>query len=121
MLITKLMVRPLKDRVVHVAPVVRYFKPYGTGLAKLGESILSEDGYEALRLADREGFYHDEAARRMNISRQTFGRIVTNARRVVADAVVGGKALRIEGGNVSQVSTIRELSRYAKRKKRGWA
>ncbi len=54
------------------------------------------DELEALRLADVEGLYQEEAARQMNISRATFGRIVEAAHRKVADAILHGKALRIE-------------------------
>ena len=51
-------------------------------------------------MADFEGLYQEAAAIRMGISRQTFGRIVESARRKMADAVVNGKCLRIEGGEV---------------------
>ncbi len=54
------------------------------------------DELEALRLADVEGLYQEEAARQMNISRATFGRIVEAAHRKVADAILHGKALRID-------------------------
>jgi predicted DNA-binding protein (UPF0251 family) len=58
------------------------------------------DELEALRLADLLGLYHEEAAGRMGVSRATFGRIVERARRKSAEALVEGKALRIEGGPV---------------------
>ncbi len=61
------------------------------------------DELEALRLADVEGLYQKEAARQMNISRATFGRIVEAAHRKVAEAILHGKALRIE----SEESTTR--------------
>jgi predicted DNA-binding protein (UPF0251 family) len=54
------------------------------------------DELEALRLADVEGLYQEEAARQMNVSRATFGRIVEEAHRKVADAILHGKALRID-------------------------
>jgi len=60
--------------------------------------VLAFDELEALRLADLEGLYQEEAAARMQISRQTFGNIVKTARRKVADALVNGKAIHIEGG-----------------------
>jgi len=69
--------------------------------SSLEEVLLSFDEYEAIRLADLEGMYQEQAAVRMNISRQTFGRIVKSARRKVADVLVNGKGLSIEGGNVS--------------------
>jgi predicted DNA-binding protein (UPF0251 family) len=62
------------------------------------EVVLSMDEVEAVRLADLDGLYHDQAAEKMNISRQTFGRIVEKARSKIAKALVQGLALRIEGG-----------------------
>jgi uncharacterized protein len=58
------------------------------------------DEFEALRLADLDGLYQEQAAEKMKISRPTFSRIVDSARRKVADALVHGKALRIEGGPI---------------------
>jgi transposase-like protein len=58
------------------------------------------DEFEAIRLADLDGLYHDKAAERMKISRQTFGRIIGEARHKVAEALVKGLALRIEGGEI---------------------
>jgi hypothetical protein len=63
--------------------------------------LLTLDEYEAIRLADLEGLYQEQAAARMKVSRQTFGRIVETARRKVADVLVHGKTLRIEGGPVA--------------------
>lgn len=92
------MVRPIKHRSVYEAPCVDYFKPRGIPLHELEEVCLTLDEYEALRLADLEGLYQEEAAQQMNISRATFGNILLSARRKVSDAIIGGKALRIEGG-----------------------
>jgi predicted DNA-binding protein (UPF0251 family) len=58
------------------------------------------DEFEAIRLADLGGLYQEEAAEKMGVSRPTFSRIVESAHRKVADALVHGKALRIEGGPV---------------------
>ncbi len=60
------------------------------------------DELEALRLADALGMYQDEAAARMGISRATFGRIVEAARKKTAEALVHGKSLRIEGGEIME-------------------
>ncbi len=76
------------------------FKPAGVPARELEEVSLGLDGAEAIRLADLEGLYQDAAARRMGVSRQTFGRIIEAARRAVADAVINGKRLRIEGGEI---------------------
>jgi len=75
-------------------------KPAGVPARELDEVILGFDEAEALRLADLEGLYQEAAARSMGVSRQTFGRIVESARRKAADAILNGKALRIEGGEI---------------------
>jgi predicted DNA-binding protein (UPF0251 family) len=79
-------------------PESNYFKPRGIPLSMLEEVILTVDECEAIRLADLEGFYQEQAAEKMKVSRQTFGRIIESARRKVAKALVKGKALKIEGG-----------------------
>jgi predicted DNA-binding protein (UPF0251 family) len=66
----------------------------------LEEVVMTLDEFEALRLADLNGLYQEQAAAQMAVSRPTFSRIVDAARRKVADALVHGKALRIEGGPV---------------------
>jgi predicted DNA-binding protein (UPF0251 family)/predicted Fe-Mo cluster-binding NifX family protein len=76
-------------------------KPQGVPASSLGEVVLGFDEAEALRLADLEGLYHEAAARSMGVSRQTFGRIIEIARRKVADAILNGRALRIEGGEIN--------------------
>jgi len=65
--------------------------------------LLELDEFEALRLADVEGLYQEGAAEQMGISRQTFGNIITAARRKVADALVNGKLIRIDGGHIEMV------------------
>jgi predicted DNA-binding protein (UPF0251 family)/predicted Fe-Mo cluster-binding NifX family protein len=76
-------------------------KPAGIPARELEEVILGFDEAEALRLADLEGLYQEAAARSMGVSRQTFGRIVETARRKAADAILNGKALRIDGGEIT--------------------
>jgi predicted DNA-binding protein (UPF0251 family) len=90
------MSRPKKDRCVRCQPNAVYFKPRGVPLINLDEVDLSLDELEAIRLADYEGLYHEQAAEKMNISRPTFGRILGEARRKLAEAIVDGKALKIE-------------------------
>jgi len=62
---------------------------------------LQLDELEALRLADLEGFYQEQAAREMGISRATFGRVLDRAHQKVADAIINGKMLMVKGGNVA--------------------
>jgi predicted DNA-binding protein (UPF0251 family) len=92
------MPRPPRCRWIERLPSARYFKPRGIPLRELEEVVLGVDEMEALRLADLAGRYQSQAAGQMRVSRQTFGRIIESARRKVAEALVEGKALRIEGG-----------------------
>jgi predicted DNA-binding protein (UPF0251 family) len=82
-------------------PDKNYFKPRGIPASELEEVVLSLDEYEAIRLADYEQLYQENAAAQMNISRQTFGRIIESAHKKVAAVLLFGKALKIEGGEVS--------------------
>jgi len=61
------------------------------------------DELEAIRLADLHGLYQEDAAKQMNVSRQTLGRILESAHKKIADTLVNGKALLIEGGPVEFV------------------
>jgi len=95
------MPRPPVERILSAAIPQRGFVP-ADGSA--GEVVLSLDEAEALRLADLDGLYQQAAAQRMGVSRQTFGRIVESAHRKMADALLNGKTLRVEGGTVSIAS-----------------
>jgi predicted DNA-binding protein (UPF0251 family) len=101
------MVRPIKDRLVAFNPDVSYFKPRGIPLMELEEVVLKVDECEAIRLADLMNLSHEEAGKQMGVSRATFGRIVQRARKSVADAVINGKAIRIEGGQYRLVDDVR--------------
>ncbi len=95
------MPRPINERRICCMTPAQVFKPAGIPMRDLEEVILTLDEAEAVRLADIESLYQEAAARRMGVSRQTFGRIVDSARKKIADAVINGKALRIEGGEVT--------------------
>jgi predicted DNA-binding protein (UPF0251 family) len=102
------MTRPKHCRRICGMPTRTYFKPAGVPMSALEEIVLELDEMEALRLADLEGLYQEEAAERMKVSRPTFGRIIETARRKVAEALTTGKALRIEGGEVT-VETLKTI------------
>jgi len=68
----------------------------------LEEINLTLDELEAVRLADLDGLYQEDAAKKMDISRQTFGNIINSAHKKIADALLNGKALKIEGGPVKK-------------------
>ena len=86
-------------RRVDFLPQVTYFKPAGIPLAHLQEVRLSIEEAESLRLKDIEGLGQEDCAQKMSVSRPTFARILLSARRKMADALLNGKAIRIEGGN----------------------
>ena len=93
------MPRPRQYRRVGCLPQANYYKPAGIPLAILQHVTLTVDELEAIRLADLQGLYQEHAAEKMNISRQTFGRILESAHKKIADALVNAKALAIEGGS----------------------
>jgi len=92
------MVRPRLCRRIRFNPNVTYFKPRGIPLTNLEEVILQVDEFEAVRLKDLEGLEQEECAKKMNISQPTFHRLVSSARKKIADAIVNGKAIKIERG-----------------------
>ena len=86
-------------RRVSLVPPVTHFRPVGTRVAELEEVKLLVEEAEAIRLNDLEGLDQEDSAKRMNISRSTFSRILDSARHKIADALLNGKGIRIEGGN----------------------
>lgn len=93
------MPRPRLRRKVASEPETTYFKPAGIPLNILQQQIIGVDEYEAIRLKDLEGLEQEECARRMGISQPTLHRLVLSARKKIADALVNGKAIKIEGGD----------------------
>ncbi|MFH0856146.1 MAG: DUF134 domain-containing protein [Candidatus Omnitrophota bacterium] len=90
--------RPKKYRIVHLDPKISQFSPRGKP-GRPNEIDLSLDQFEAIRLADYMGLPQKEAAKSMRISQQTFSRILKKARRGLANALVKGNAIKIQGGN----------------------
>ena len=88
-----------KWRRVAFIPEISYFKPVSNSSNVVEEVCLSVEEAEALRLKDLEGLEQEECANRMKISRPTFYRVLGSARSKVADALLNGKAIKIEGGN----------------------
>jgi uncharacterized protein len=92
--------RPVKKRVVRNAPKISQFSPRGRP-GRPDEAVLGMDEFEALKLNDHLKLSQKEAARSMKISQQTFSRILKRARKTVADALVFGMIIRIQGGAIS--------------------
>lgn len=93
------MPRKPKCRRVEFLPDVTYYKPAGVPLRYLEEVDLSIEEAEAIRLKDLERLEQKQGAERMQISRPTFQRVLSSARKKIADALLNGKAIRIGGGN----------------------
>ncbi len=95
------MPRRRRRRWVEFPPIFWGFKPWGFINPQIREEVnLSLDEYEAIRLVDYLGLKHEDAAEKMNISRPTFTRILEDAHKKIADAIINGKELLIKGGDV---------------------
>ena len=91
--------RPQKCRFLRSEPTARFYKPQGIPLRDLQIVQLKDEELEAVNLTDHKGLDGTEAAKLMEISRPTFSRILNRARQRMAEALVEGKALQINGGN----------------------
>ena len=98
------MSRPVKCRRVCFLPGVTYFKPAGIPMRFLSEVCLSLEEAESIRLKDLDCLDQQQCAEHMNISRPTFQRVLSSARKKIADALLNGKAVRITGGNYEAVA-----------------
>ncbi len=92
------MARRPRERLIQALPLASVFKPAGIPARHLEHVTLALDELEALRLVDLDGLSHEQAADSMGVSRQTVGRILEAGRRKVADALLNGKAVEIDGG-----------------------
>jgi len=92
------MARPVKWRKIENIPQILRFYPEQTVQAVGGENILLLEEIEAIRLKDLEGLEQEDCANRMEVSRPTFQRILVSARKKIADSLIQGKEIRIDGG-----------------------
>lgn len=104
--ICNFMARPRNNRIVKIPPIFNEFKPVGVVGRDLTKIYISLDEYEAVRLADKLGMSHLEASEEMNISRSTFSRLIESARNKIAEFIITGKMLTIEGGNIHFTKNI---------------
>lgn len=93
------MARPTKWRKIENIPTVPCFIPSDKDIPELDKNILKLEELEAIRLKDLEGMEQEECAARMEVSRPTFQRILISAREKIADSLINGKSILIEGGN----------------------
>jgi len=99
------MPRPRRIRRIAFQPDVTYFKPVGVPLLGLNEISLSFDEVEAIRLIDSEGIEQIKASKKMKISQSTLSRLLKQGRKKLADAIIKGNAIRIQGGNFKMVES----------------
>jgi uncharacterized protein len=90
------MPRPCKLRRIRGRPNASYFKPAGTRMIDLEEITLNLSEFEAVRLIDLEETSQEKAAQQMQISQPTLSRILKSARKKLSDAIIKGKAIKIE-------------------------
>lgn len=114
------MVRPHKRRCVNGTPIAVLYKPSGIPARQLEWITLTLDEFETLRLLDHLGYDQEQAAEKMDVSRPTVTRIYRTARKKVADALVLGQGLRIEGGTVFAAPESQEIPAHRGGRGRGF-
>jgi len=97
-----LLARPTKWRKIENIPTIPYFIPSENHVPDIPENTLKLEELEAIRLKDLEGLEQEECAQRMEVSRPTFQRILLAAREKIADSLINGKTLHIEGGKFTR-------------------
>jgi uncharacterized protein len=102
--------RPKKRRIVKIGPKIVQFSPRGRP-GRPDEAELAMEEFEAIRLADSLSQDQKKAAQAMHISQQTFSRVLKRARKVIADALVNGKILKIQGGHYIISAHLKEIDR----------
>ena len=118
----RIMPRPMRFRRVAGMPSYMHFMPAGRGIPGK-ETILTVEEFEAIRLKDHEELDQNDAAKRMEISQPTFQRIYNSARKKIADSLVNGRPLRIEGGHYRLMGPGRGRGPIGRRgfgRRRGW-
>jgi predicted DNA-binding protein (UPF0251 family) len=95
--------RPRRIRRIFFEPGIDFFKPAGVMMRNLKENILTKDELEAVRFIDYEKIEQSKVAKKMKISQPTLSRLLSSARKKIADSLVNGKAIRIKGGNYKMV------------------
>ncbi|NLK22207.1 MAG: DUF134 domain-containing protein [Epulopiscium sp.] len=92
------MARPMKWRKVCGLPKNDRFGPLDLSIDDREYINMTVDEYETIRLIDLEGFTQEECAKQMNVARTTVQGIYMEARKKLAESLVNGKVLLIEGG-----------------------
>ena len=91
--------RKKKVRYIQKMPSIAIFSPRGRA-GRPDEIELKVDQFEAIKLTDFQGYDQTEGAQAMGISRPSFGRILREGRKIIANALVNGKIIKIRIGDV---------------------
>lgn len=91
------MARTKDNRMMVLVPERPDWKPESCGATEIEELVLTAEEWESIRLADLKGLSYPEAGKRMNISRIAFGQLIGGARKTIADALINGKTVSVEG------------------------
>ncbi|HOJ09204.1 MAG TPA: DUF134 domain-containing protein [Clostridiales bacterium] len=93
------MARPRKWRKVCCLPKSNLFGPLNAQIVSADTVLMTVEEYETIRLIDLEGLMQEECAERMGVARTTVQRIYYDARKKLAQSLVSGSVLKIEGGD----------------------
>jgi len=104
--------RPRKGRKVCCLPESNIFGPLNALINQEDLILMLVDEYETVRLIDLQGFTQEECAKQMNIARTTVQRIYNDARKKLAESLVNGKVLRIEGGDYELCESLEKTCCY---------
>ncbi len=90
--------RPIKARIVRKEPSTRQFSPRGR-IGRPGYKVLKIEEIETIRLSDYMGLSQGEAAKLMGISQQTYSRVLKASRKALAEALINGEIIKVQGGD----------------------
>lgn len=102
------MSRPRKQKRVCLMPEINAFGPINDFDNVKEYVYLTVEEYEIIRLMDFKGLNQEESATVMDVARSTIQRIYNGARKKMADALVNGKVLKIQGGDYKLCSELEE-------------
>ncbi|WP_066683846.1 DUF134 domain-containing protein [Christensenella intestinihominis] len=106
------MARPFKCRCICSKPETTCFVPENAD--GTGRVVIGYDEYEVIRLLDYVALTQEQCAEKMNVSRPTVTRMYDSARRKMADALVNGKKICIEGGDVAVCTAMKPQCAHEK-------
>lgn len=112
------MPRPVKFRRVRYIPDVTLYGPLGLDTRDMDIVVMTMEELESIRLMDIEGHDQAECADLMEVARSTFQRIYSEAKRKMADSIINGKILKIEGGNYTLEEGIVVCQEGGRRRRR---